>query len=59
LSFVQGDKYGTISSTCRLPVRPAPFVEDAFFFLLYGFGFFVNNIELSKMRTSQILLANS
>jgi hypothetical protein len=24
-----------------LPVRPAPFIEDAFFFPLYIFGFFV------------------
>jgi hypothetical protein len=35
------------SSTCRPPVRPASFIEDAFFFffffLLYGFGVFVNN----------------
>jgi hypothetical protein len=29
------------SSTCRHLVRSAPFVEDAFFFPLYGFGFFV------------------
>ena len=30
------------SSTCRHPVRPAPFVEDVFFFFpLYGFGFFI------------------
>ena len=28
-------------STCRHSVRPAPFVKDAFFFSLYGFGFFV------------------
>lgn len=30
-------------STCRHPARPATFIEDAFFFLLYGFGFFVKN----------------
>ena len=33
------------SSSYQLPVRPAPFVEDAFLFvsflLLYSFGFFV------------------
>jgi hypothetical protein len=27
-------------STYREPIRPAPFIEDAFFFLLYIFGFF-------------------
>jgi hypothetical protein len=45
LSFVQGEKYGYIlhSSTCRHPVRPAQFVENAFFFLLYDFGLFVKN----------------
>ena len=28
-------------STCRQPVMPAPYVEDALFFPLYIFGFFV------------------
>jgi len=28
-------------STGRLPFKPAPFVENAFFFLLFGFGFFM------------------
>ena len=39
LSCVQGDRYGSIciSSTCRHPVRPAPFVEDAFFFSIVYF----------------------
>ena len=31
------------SSTCRHLVRPAPFIEDAFIFSLYGFGFFIKN----------------
>ena len=31
------------SSTCRPPVRPVPFVEDDFFFSLYGFGIFVKS----------------
>jgi hypothetical protein len=31
------------SSTCRYQLRPAKCVEYAFFFLLYGFGFFVKN----------------
>jgi hypothetical protein len=44
LSFVQGDKWIYLhSSTYRHPGRPAPFVEDAFFFPLYGFGFLVKN----------------
>ena len=33
------------SSTSRLPDRPAPYVENAFFFLLYGIGFFVKDQE--------------
>jgi hypothetical protein len=43
LNFVQGNKYGSISifSTYRLPDGPAPFIEDAFFFPLYVFCFFV------------------
>ena len=41
LCFVQGNKYG--SSTYRQQVRPAPFVEDTFFFSLYGVSFFVEN----------------
>ena len=41
LSFVQGDKYGSIFifSTYQQPVRPSSFVEDAFFFPLYVFHF--------------------
>jgi hypothetical protein len=31
------------SSTSRLTVRPAPFVEYAFFFPVHGFGFFVRD----------------
>jgi hypothetical protein len=31
------------SSTFRHPVIPGPFVEEAFFFPLYSFGFFVKN----------------
>ena len=31
------------SSTHRQPVRPAPFIEDTFFFPLYIFGAFVKN----------------
>jgi hypothetical protein len=27
------------SSTCRHPVGPAPFIEDAFFYALNNFGF--------------------
>jgi hypothetical protein len=30
-------------SPCRHPVKPALFVEDAFFFPLYGFGLFIKN----------------
>ena len=44
LGFVLGDKDGFIdlhSSKCRYLVRPMPFIEDAFFFPLYGFGFFM------------------
>jgi hypothetical protein len=29
--------------TCRDPIRPAPFVQDTFFFPLYGFDFFDKN----------------
>jgi hypothetical protein len=45
LSFVQSDKYGTILifSTYRQPVRPAPFIEDAFFCPLCIFGVFVKD----------------
>jgi hypothetical protein len=31
------------SSTCLLPVEPAPFVENAVFLPLDGFGFFVKD----------------
>jgi hypothetical protein len=30
-------------STYGLPVRPAPFIDEAFFFPLYIFGFFVKD----------------
>ena len=44
LSFVQGDRYGyLLSFTCRHPIGLALFGEDAFFFPLYDFGFFVKN----------------
>jgi hypothetical protein len=39
LSFVQVDKYGSIFTPLHVDIqldRPAPFVEDAFFFPLYG-----------------------
>jgi len=38
LNFVHGDRYRTTlhSFVYRHPVGPAPFVEDAFFFPLYG-----------------------
>jgi len=40
----EGDKYGSIFIFIyRLPVRSAPFVEDAFFFPLYVFGYFVKD----------------
>ena len=45
LSFVQVDKYG--SSTCRHPVRQAPFVEDNSFFELYWFGLLVKDNKVS------------
>ena len=32
-------------STYKPPVRPTPFIEDAFFFSLYIFGFFVKDQE--------------
>jgi hypothetical protein len=31
------------SSICRHPIRPGPFIEDAFFCPLYGFAFSVKN----------------
>ena len=46
LSFVQRDKN---SSTTRTPVRLALFVEDAFFFPLYGFGSFVKNQVMTSV----------
>jgi hypothetical protein len=44
LNFVQGNIYGSIFffSYCQ-PVRQAPYIEDAFFFPLYIFGFFVKD----------------
>jgi hypothetical protein len=38
-------KYGFIFifSMCRSPVRLASFIENAFFFLLYGFCFFIKD----------------
>jgi hypothetical protein len=42
LSFVQGDSYGSIWILLH-QLRPASFVEDAFFFPLYGYSFFVKN----------------
>lgn len=30
-------------STYSQPIRPPPFIEDVFFFPLYGFGFFVED----------------
>jgi hypothetical protein len=45
LIFVQGDKIWVYFhfSIYQQPVRPAPFFEDAFFFPLYIFGFFVKD----------------
>ena len=45
LNCVQDDSYGSNldSSTCRHPVRSAPFVEDGFFVLLHGFAFFAKD----------------
>jgi hypothetical protein len=41
LSFVKG---GSIFfPTYTLPVRAAPFIEDAFFFPLYIYGFFIKD----------------
>ena len=51
LSFVHGEKYVYFhSSTCRQPVRPAPFIEDAFFLTLYVFGIFVKDQVMVSMR---------
>ena len=44
LSFVKGGKYEFLySSTSSYPVRPTLFVENAFLFSLYVFGFSVKN----------------
>ena len=43
LSFVTGDVCGSICILLH-PVRSAPFVEDAFFFPLHIFDFFVKNL---------------
>ena len=45
LGIVQGDKYGSISIFLHTDsqIRLAPFIEDASFFPLYIFGFFVKN----------------
>ncbi|ERE88318.1 guanylate-binding protein 4, partial [Cricetulus griseus] len=45
IHFVYDNRYGYIchSSTFSSPVMPAPFVEDAFYFPLYDFGFFLKN----------------
>ena len=40
----------------RLPVRPASFVKDAFFFPLYVFGFFVKD-QVSIHRCSTLFIA--
>jgi hypothetical protein len=46
LEFCSGSKIRIClhSSTYRHAVRPAPFVEDSFFFPLYGFGFIKNQV---------------
>jgi hypothetical protein len=46
LSFIPGDKYGStfiFLHTYLLPVGPAQFIEEAFFFPLYIFGFYVKD----------------
>jgi hypothetical protein len=44
VSFVKDNRSGPVCIlTYRNPVRQAPGFEDAFFYLLYGFGFFVKN----------------
>jgi hypothetical protein len=45
LSFVQGERYGSIYIFlhAEYSVIPATFVEDAFFFPLYNFGFIFKN----------------
>jgi hypothetical protein len=45
LILVQGERQGSRfqSSTCKYPVFPAPFVEQAVFSPVYDFGSFVKN----------------
>ena len=44
LSFVQGDKYGSICSLIHGNIQvDHTFVDDVLSFPLYGFGFFVKN----------------
>jgi hypothetical protein len=70
LSFVQGDKYFHFS-TYRQPVRPAPFIEDVFFFSLVYFWcqrssnckyvvllWVFNSISLINMSVSVPILCN-
>jgi hypothetical protein len=43
LSFVQDDKNGLIHIVYILSVEPAPFAENAVFFPLVGFNYFVKD----------------
>jgi hypothetical protein len=43
LSFVEEDKNGSSCILLHPPVEPTPFVENAVYFLLHGFGFFVKD----------------
>ena len=50
LGFVQGNKYGSISIFLHTDsqIRLAPYLEDASFFPLYIFGFFVKKTRVCK-----------
>jgi hypothetical protein len=44
LNYVQGDRYGSICIILLTGIQlDQPFVEDAVFFPLYGFGFFIKD----------------
>ena len=53
LSFVQGDRYGSIYILLHANLlRPAPFLEDAFLFPWYISGFFIENQVSSDLHLS-------
>ena len=61
VSFVQAVKYVSvfIFSRYRLPVGPALYIGNAFFFPLYAFGFFVKDQVFIGVRAYLLISGSS